>query len=437
MNVQDFLLPDLGEGLTEGTIVAWLVGVGDDVAIDQPVAEVETAKAVVELPCPFAGIVEALHVEAGDELEVGGRLMSVRMATASSPTDESAAAEDERPLVGYGAGGTTPLRNRSRSGGSPAAEPATATVDDPVAAPRCKPFVRKLAKELRVDLWAVSATGPNGAVTEADVRAAAAAAETESAPPEPTSAAPNGLTAVPTSSPVAASERDRRRSGLEGVRRRVADKMVQSRREIPHATTWVDFDATELLALRAELQAAFEDIKISPFAILLRACTAALERFPVLNCTFDGTTNEIVRHDAIHLGVATETDRGLLVPVIRDAGGRSIKGLARELNELAEKARSGSLGPAELAGGTFTVSNYGSFGADSGEAIINHPQVAILGVGRIAARPWAVGDEVRIRQTCQLSMSFDHRACDGGEPARFLRLMASYLESHTAPMAHL
>lgn len=461
MSVQDFLLPDLGEGLTEGTVVAWLVNPGDEVAVDQPVAEVETAKAIVELPCPFAGTVEALHVQAGDELEVGGRLMSVLVSAPSSPSDAASRSssagdargegsggadtaengQEDRPLVGYGVAGLGEPRRRGRAA-APASGGRTADPPAPVGPagqtrgegdarsepPRCKPHVRKLAKDLGVDLWKVAATGPNGTVTDADVRAAATAGERDPAPQA--HAAAGSSAAVPTGE---AS----RRSSLDGVRRRVADKLAQSRREIPHATTFVDCDVTDLMAVRAELQEAFGELKISPLAVILRACTAALERFPVLNSTFDAATNEIVHHDAIHLGIATETDRGLLVPVIRDAGGRSIKDLAVALGQLAERARSGTISPAELTGGTFTVSNYGWFGADSGEAIINHPQVAILGMGRIAARPWVVEDEVRVRQTCQLSMSFDHRACDGGEPARFLRLLASYLESRTALLGGL
>lgn len=426
--VRPFLLPDLGEGLTEGEIVRWLVAVGDTVEVDQPVAEVETAKAVVEVPSPFAGTVTELHAAEGEEVEVGKPLLSIDTeggpaGEPGEPPAEAEAAEmvpEPEPggpdsegedgasgsvLVGYGTGGGARARRR-RGNGQATARPG-ATGGRPLA----KPPVRKLAKDLGVDLAAVDPSGPDGIITREDVRAAAGDGEAPAAARRPARAA--------------AGER---RIPLRGVRKRIAERMATSRREIPDATTWVDADATALMALRDELNAAQGEVRVSPLAIVLRAAVAGLQRFPELNASLDTDASEIVLHGVVHLGVAAHTDRGLVVPVIRDAHERTTLELAAELVRLAEGARAGSLGPEELTGSTFTVSNYGSFGVDGGSAVINFPEAAILGVGRISERPWVHEGAVVPRRVMQLSIAFDHRIADGGEAAGFLRFVADCVE---------
>jgi pyruvate dehydrogenase E2 component (dihydrolipoamide acetyltransferase) len=212
------------------------------------------------------------------------------------------------------------------------------------------------------------------------------------------------------------------------VRRAIAEKMTRSRREIPEATTWVDCDATALLALREQLNARQSAVRVSPLAIVARAAVAGLREYPLLNARLDADAGEIVLSRTVHLGFAAQTDRGLVVPVIRDADRRSTLDLARELNRLAGAARAGTVTPAEMTGGTFTVSNYGSFGVDGGSAIINHPEAAILGLGRIVDRPWVVDGALAVRKVVQLSIAFDHRICDGGDAAGFLRFVADCIE---------
>jgi pyruvate dehydrogenase E2 component (dihydrolipoamide acetyltransferase) len=436
---KDFLLPDLGEGLTSGEIVSWLVAVGDVVEIDQPIVEVETAKAVVEVPSPFAGSVATLHGEVGQEVEVGKPLVTIDVGGGEpapargghEPGHVPAEAEvgDIVPstgdsddgasgsvLVGYGTGGGGRTRRRRAGAGASNARttPETGpgdgghrTTGQRTGKPLAKPPVRKLARDLGVDLADVPGSGPDGVVTRDDVEAFAA----------------TGAQA-PSARPTAAEER----IPVKGVRKAVAEKMTVSRREIPEATSWVDVDATPLMELRAQLNASQDEVKVSPLALILRACVAGLLRFPELNARLDTERGEIVLQRFVNLGVATQTDAGLMVPVVHGADGLSTLELAAELNRLAAAARDRKLGPAELTGSTFTVSNYGSFGVDGGNPVINHPEAAILGVGRIADRPWAHDGELAVRKVVQLSVAFDHRICDGGEAAGFLRFVADCIE---------
>ncbi|QBI19028.1 2-oxo acid dehydrogenase subunit E2 [Egibacter rhizosphaerae] len=466
MDAQTFNLPDLGEGLESGEIVRWLVDVGDTVAVDQPIAEVETAKAVVEVPIPYDGVVTALHAAIGAEVAVGDPLLSV----SAEGADASADGGDESSgsvLVGYGtaAEGTRRRRGGQAPGSAEVAAPpgpngATgAPPTDRRGRPLAKPPVRKLAKDLGVDLWAVQPTGPDGLITREDVHAAAGT----TVPSTPESAAP---AAEPTSSRTPAPAADEgeesargtaagaepaatgparddevERIPLSGVRKRIAERMSTSRREIPEATTWVSIDASDVIALRDGLRARHEDVKISPLVIVLRACVAALQRFPELNAHFDPSAadgaGEIVRYRPIHLGVAVQTERGLLVPVIHDADQRSTLEIARELERLAAGAREGRLEPRELTGSTFTVSNFGAFGMDGGNPVINHPEVGILGVGRIADRPWVADGELAVRPVLELSIAFDHRVVDGGEGAGFLRELAELLSDRSALLGAL
>jgi pyruvate dehydrogenase E2 component (dihydrolipoamide acetyltransferase) len=270
------------------------------------------------------------------------------------------------------------------------------------------PLVRRIAKEHGVDLRSLAGSGPDGLILRADVERAVTAQA-----PAPVS--------------VSAAVPDGSRIPLRGVRGAVADKLSRSRREIPDATCWVDADATELLAARAAMNAGAA-AKVSLLALLARICTAALARFPELNSTVDVERNEIVRLPAVHLGFAAQTQRGLVVPVVRDAQARTVEGLSEEIGRLTEAARTGSLSPAELTGGTFTLNNYGVFGVDGSTPIINHPEAAMLGVGRIAAKPWVVQGELVVRQVVQLSLTFDHRVCDGGAAGGFLRFVADCVE---------
>ncbi|MDX3690388.1 dihydrolipoamide acetyltransferase family protein [Streptomyces europaeiscabiei] len=433
--VLEFKLPDLGEGLTEAEIVRWLVQVGDVVAIDQPVVEVETAKAMVEVPCPYGGVVTARFGEEGTELPVGAPLLTVAVgAPASGVTADEGSGN---VLVGYGTGAPPARRRRVRPGepirpeapASPAVRLTTAETpaaperpDGPV--PVISPLVRRLARENGLDLRKLNGTGPEGLILRSDVEHALRAA---TAPVQ----APQAVTVQPVAAPVAqpapAGAPSATRVPLRGVRGAVADKLSRSRREIPDATCWVDADATELMNARTALNASGGP-KISVLALLARICTAALARFPELNSTVDMEAREIVRLDQVHLGFAAQTERGLVVPVVRDAHTRNAESLGAEFARLTEAARTGTLTPGQLTGGTFTLNNYGVFGVDGSTPIINHPEAAMLGVGRIVARPWVHEGELAVRQVVQLSLTFDHRVCDGGTAGGFLRFVADCVE---------
>ncbi|MFF5701743.1 dihydrolipoamide acetyltransferase family protein [Streptomyces sp. NPDC012794] len=431
--VFEFKLPDLGEGLTEAEIVRWLVAVGDVVAIDQPVVEVETAKAMVEVPCPYGGVVTARFGEEGEELPVGAPLITVAVgaepasagAASAAEADAEGSANAPRPLIGYGSDHSRPARRRR-------VRPVTAAVSAPVAAPApvaaapveaaapvvsagpvpvISPLVRKLARDNGVDLRSLRGSGPEGLILRADVEAALRA-------PEPVAA----VAAAPVSAPAG------ERIPLKGLRGAVAEKLSRSRREIPEATCWVDADATELMAARAAMNAV-DGPRISVLALLARICTAGLARYPELNSTVDLAANEIVRLPAVHLGFAAQTERGLMVPVVRDAHTRSPESLSAEFARLTELARAGKLAPSDLTGGTFTLNNYGVFGVDGSTPIINHPEAAMLGVGRIIPKPWVHRGELAVRQVVQLSLTFDHRVCDGGTAGGFLRYVADCVEN--------
>ncbi|MFI8422075.1 dihydrolipoamide acetyltransferase family protein [Streptomyces sp. NPDC085479] len=487
--VLEFKLPDLGEGLTEAEIVRWLVNVGDVVAIDQPVVEVETAKAMVEVPCPYGGVVTARFGEEGTELPVGAPLLTVAVGasadggtpaapapgaepTPAGPSASSASSADSavsseysgNVLVGYGTAGPAARRRRIRpqspavanptpnatagpaptatapavKAGTPApvaAAPApVAAAPAPVAAavavaapggplPVISPLVRKLARDRGLDLREVRGSGPEGLILRADVERALTARETPVAAPVGAAVAMPVGTAAPAVSAAPAGER----IPLRGLRGAVADKLSRSRTEIPDATCWVDADATELMAARAAMNAAGGP-KISLLALLARICAHALARFPELNSTVDTAAREIVRLPQVHLGFAAQTPRGLVVPVVRDAGTRTAESLTEEFARLTESARQGTLTPADLTGGTFTLNNYGVFGVDGSTPIVNHPEAAMLGVGRIIPKPWVHQGELAVRQVVQLSLTFDHRVCDGGTAGGFLRYVADCVE---------
>jgi len=417
-----FLLPDLGEGLTEAEIVTWHVQTGDTVTVDQPIVEVETAKAVVEVPVPFAGRVTALYGQPGDVVAVGEPLLSVDTA------------ESGNVLVGYGTSTGHRRRHRAtRSPGDSSVPPRNGRL--PVASP----LIRQLARSAGLDLATIRGSGRGGLITRQDVDAAinARQAGPTAAPAvaEPAPAVPELAPAVPQPAPAVPSADGVIRIPIRGLRKSVADKLSRSRREIPEATVWVDVDATEMLRLRAALNADESAPKISLLALLSRFTILALRRHPELNARIEG--DEIVMGPSVHLGFAAQTDRGLLVPVVRDAQAHTLEQLAVAVAERTRRARDGTLGPAELTGGTFTVNNYGVFGVDGSAAIINHPEAAILGIGRIIQRPWVVDGQVVPREMTELTLAFDHRVCDGGTAGGFLRFIADCVESPANALRHL
>jgi 2-oxoisovalerate dehydrogenase E2 component (dihydrolipoyl transacylase) len=451
-HVLEFKLPDLGEGLTEAQIVRWLVQVGDVVAVDQPVVEVETAKALVDVPCPYGGVVTARFGEEGTELPVGAPLLTVAVGAPASDGPAAGPAEGSgNVLVGYGTTEAPARRRRVRptqpAPAGPEAPPtASVTAPAPVTAPVpvtapdgpvpvISPLVRRLARENGLDLRELTGSGPDGLILRADVenalRSAPAPHPTPAPAPHPTPAGAQSTAQAaaltPAAAPATSALTGGRRIPLKGVRGAAADKLSRSRREIPDATCWVDADATELLRARAAMNAAGGP-KISLLALLARICTAALARFPELNATVDQDAREIVQFDHVHLGFAAQTERGLVVPVVRDAHARDAEGLTAEFARLTEVARAGRLTPADLTGGTFTLNNYGVFGVDGSTPIINHPEAAMLGVGRITAKPWVHEGELAVRQVVQLSLTFDHRVCDGGTAGGFLRHVADCVE---------
>ncbi|MDN4615994.1 dihydrolipoamide acetyltransferase family protein [Leifsonia sp. F6_8S_P_1B] len=437
MSLRVFTLPDLGEGLTDAELVRWLVEPGQQVAVDQPIAEVETAKSVVEVPSPFAGVVATLHGAEGETIMVGAPLIEVDEVEAQEREKEAAEPESAAPapasasgqvLVGYG---TTSHTGRRRPrvatmiGGrvvAPAPAPAPAA---PRIVPVVSPVVRALARDHGIDLTTLRPTGPDGIVTRHDVEAAFGSATTPSSPSTTTASSPaadprTGL-AVAATTP------------FSRFRRTVAEAMTRSRAEIPEATVWVDADATELWAARRHL--VLDDRTPSFLSFVSRFALAALARRPELagRVTPDGLGLETF--DGVNLGVAVDTPRGLVVPVVRRADRMTVRQLDAEIVRLGDAARAGELPPADLAGSTFTINNYGSLGVDGSAAIINHPEVAILGVGRVLERPWVVDGAVVPRRIVQLSLVFDHRVTDGGVAAGFLREVADAIESPLAVLA--
>ncbi|MGW5110324.1 dihydrolipoamide acetyltransferase family protein [Nocardia sp. NPDC004123] len=447
MNDQVFLLPDLGEGLTEADILEWRVTVGDTVRIDQIIAEVETAKAAVEVPVPFEGTVIELHGAAGDTLKVGTPLVTIRGTNAdtagpalAAPAGHEQYREEERAgsgnvLIGYGTGFDAPRRRRRvpithRSPATPEVHErpnvmGSTGIQVPPSAPRViSPLVRNLALRKGIDLSTLTGTGPGGIIVRADVESHA---DVES-PPAP-------VPGAPVSGPARFHPE---RIPLKGLRKTVADKLSTSRREIPDATTWVDVDATELLRARAAINHGLPPgDQVSLLALLARLTIAALSKYPELNASVDTAHGEIIRHGQVNLGVAAQTPRGLIVPVIDHADTMTTVELARALRDTVETAREGKLPPARLTGGTFTLNNYGVFGVDGSTPIINHPEAAILGIGRIIDRPWVVDGVLTVRKLTQVSLSFDHRVCDGGAAGGFLRLFADYLENPVAALGRL
>ena len=417
MSVQTFRLPDPGEGLTEAEILSWQVAVGDVVQVNQMLVEVETAKAAVELPSPFAGRVAELLVQPGESVAVGTPI--IRIDTAASPGPGTGTGTgtgdgggggakigetlpDGRiaTLVGYVAAGSGATRRPRRSVDDQA--PPLPVPERVAEAPKAAPPVRKLAKELGVDLAALTPARADGVISRSEVKAAG----------QPTVASPRER---------ASGDRERR-IAVKGVRKLMAEAMVASKFTAPHVTEFLTIDVTALMDLRERCKGRpeFAGLKLTPLAFAARAVCLAARRTPEINSTWAGDTGEIVVKDYVHLGIAAATPRGLVVPVLRDADRMDLAGLARGLSELTETARAGHSLPADLTGSTFTITNVGVFGIDTGTPIINPGESAILALGAIKPAPWVVDGALAVRQVCQLALSFDHRVIDGAQGSTFL-----------------
>ncbi|BEL02613.1 dihydrolipoamide acetyltransferase family protein [Actinoplanes sichuanensis] len=421
-DTRTFVLPDLGEGLTEAEIVRWLVTEGDIIVVDQPIVEVETAKAMVEVPSPHAGRVATRHAAEGTTLDVGAPLITV-----APPAETSLAAETYREeeragsgnvLIGYG---TTPgpaasaRHRRPRNPRPSAPEPPSR----PAAPKVASPLVRRLARENGVDLSALRGTGPDGVITRQDVESASTTTPRTVEAPMVTPTAGNG----------------ERRVALNGFRKQVAAVLSRSRAEIPEATVWVDVDATALWELRERGRG--KPGAPGLLAYIARFTVAALREYPVFNARLDTERQEIVELDRIHLGIAVQSPRGLVVPAVTGAETMTATSLDAAIRDVTARALRGESTPAELSAGTFTLNNYGAFRVDGSAAIINHPQVAMLGLGRIIDRPWVIDGALAVRKIAQLSFVFDHRVCDGGAAAGFLRAVADAMEDPSSALARL
>jgi pyruvate dehydrogenase E2 component (dihydrolipoamide acetyltransferase) len=440
--VNTFLLPDLGEGLTEAEIVRWLVKVGDVVAVDTPIAEVETAKSIVELPSPYAGVIEELHGDPGTTIPVGKPLITVGDPAAAAYREEEQAGSGN-VLVGYGTTETATPGRRRRPRGTPRVSGLSGTngasgatrVPERVVPLVVSPVVRRLARDAGVDLKTIDGSGEGGLIVRRDVEQVIASRfepdRCDEDRLEPKRVEPKAEAVVSRT-----GLHELRRTPMSGFRKAVVATLTRSRAEIPEATTWVDVDATALVELRESLRSA-TDQGPGLLALMARFTVAGLLKYPELNGYVDTEREELVQYDGVNLGLAAQTDRGLVVPAVGNAHTLTARGLDAEIRRLTTSARDGRLTQQELTSGTFTLNNYGSFGVDGSAAIINHPQVAILGVGRIIDRPWVVDGELAVRKLTQLSLVFDHRVCDGGTAAAFLRFVADAFENPASAFADL
>src|SRR3954462_4426939 len=443
---KDFKLPDLGEGLTEGEILKWFVSPGDEVKLNQPIVEVETAKAAVEIPSPYAGVVTALHHGEGDTVDVGSPIITFDVDPGGAATDDGvaapaqtkvAAAADMVPQLPHEpglAGGPAPKANTEEKievlvGSGPKSgkltrrarksDVAPAPISTAPAAPArpavdeihvlAKPPVRKLARDLGVDLTGLTGSGPGGTVTRADVEAAV-----------------NGSPTRPV--PAADGSRERR-IPIKRVVKMMAGAMVESAFTAPHVTIFTTVDVTPMMELVERLRATkdFADVRVTPLLVVAKALMVAVKRNPLLNSRWDEAVQEIVVKDYVNLGIAAATPRGLIVPNIKNADGLSLPDLAGELTELVNTARDGKTAPADMQGGSITITNVGVFGMDNGTPIINPGEAAILCFGAVRDMPWVHNGEIAVRKVTQLSLSFDHRIVDGQTGSQFLADVAALL----------
>ena len=471
-DLKEFKLPDVGEGLTEADIVRWHVKPGDTVTVNQIIVEIETAKAVVELPSPYAGTVARLLVPEGQTADVGTPIIAVDTSPDGSglagavppeaveqraisndedlvpapPIDGASEpgmigspapkAERQAVLVGYGvklgsttrrARKTTP--NQTGNGARPAAAARPAaespgsvspTADWPAGgAALAKPPVRKMARDLGIDLAGLAGTGPNGSITRDDVQQAAALTEAE-----PVSGI--GLGVV---SPARTTGAREERVAIRGVRKHTAAAVTSSAFTAPHVTEFLQIDITETMTATARLRALpeFADLRVSPLLLVARALIIAAARHPMINASWDEAAQEIVVKHYVNLGIAAATDRGLVVPNVKDAHALTLPELARALAQLAETARAGKASPADLSGGTISITNVGIFGVDSGTPILPGGEAAILAFGQVKDAPWVVDGALAVRKVCTLALSFDHRLVDGDLGSAVLRDVGAML----------
>ncbi len=463
--VMEFRLPDLGEGLADAELVSWSVAVGDTVALNQTIAEVETAKAQVALPSPYAGRVLELLAEPGDTVPVGAPLIRISVAAraaAAPAAGPEAGSEPSAPdgrqsvLVGYGPDSEPVSRRAARAAAKAADAPTVSTrramgsdgpeglgSSAPAGRAAATPAARKLAREIGIDLRAVRGTGPHGAVTVEDLHgmrpeALGAGHITIHTPPPPATLSalptPHPAPEVPPMHPAAGgravpAERETR-TPISGIRKRTAAAMVASAQHIPQASAFVTTDFTASMELLEHLRAtpSFTGLTLTPLALVARAALAALIEFPEINAVWDEPNQEIVTKHYVNLGIAVATERGLLVPNLKEAQGFTLRDLCLEIAGVAGKARGGTATPADLTGGTFTITNVGVFGVDTGVPLVNPGEAAILCLGSIRKRPWVHRDELAVRWVTSLGLSFDHRMIDGEQGSRFLACIGALLE---------
>ncbi|MFZ4266966.1 dihydrolipoamide acetyltransferase family protein [Streptomyces arboris] len=459
---REFKMPDVGEGLTEAEILKWFVQPGDTVTDGQVVCEVETAKAAVELPIPFDGVVHELRFSEGTTVDVGQVIITVDVAPGSedeapvpAPVQEPVEAAAPAPapaaeepkgrtpvLVGYGVAESSTKRRPRKGGAAPEAAAVAAAVQaelnghgaaapvveaPPAGRPLAKPPVRKLAKDLGIDLATVVPTGKDGIITREDVHAAAAPAEAAAPAPVP---AAEPVTAEPSAAPAPSTSARETRIPVKGVRKAIAQAMVGSAFTAPHVTEFVTVDVTRTMKLVAELKEDKEmaGVRVNPLLIIAKALLVAIKRNPEVNAAWDEANQEIVQKHYVNLGIAAATPRGLIVPNIKDAHDKTLPQLAAALGELVSTARDGKTSPAAMAGGTVTITNVGVFGVDTGTPILNPGESAILAVGAIKLQPWVHKGKVKPRQVTTLALSFDHRLVDGELGSKVLADVGAILE---------
>jgi 2-oxoisovalerate dehydrogenase E2 component (dihydrolipoyl transacylase) len=423
-----FALPDLGEGLAEAELVAWHVAVGDEVALNQVLAEVETEKAVVELPSPFVGTVAELLAAAGETVRVGASLIAIDTATdGTAPAEAGTGTEVEEKvpmLVGYGPADAPPSRRRRHGGGHRehvAAAPAVPATPSVPTRPLAAPPVRFMARQNGVDLTDVTGNGPGGIITREDLAAHLAAPLAGSTSTSPTPDPSSRETRAP----------------VRGVQKHMAEAMTRSVATAPQASVFLTIDATRTVDLVERLREnrRFEGLRVTPLAVVARAVVLALREHPSLNSSWDEATDEVVTKRYVHLGVAVAGPRGLVVPNIKDAQNLNLRELTAALGELTATARADRCTPADLREGTITLTNVGVFGVDAGVPILNPGEAAILAIGALQQRPWARDGELALRHVVTLSLAFDHRLVDGQAASLFLRDVGELLTDPTNILA--
>lgn len=415
----EFKLPDVGEGIHEAEILRWLVAEGEAVSEDQPIVEVQTDKAVVELPAPATGTIKQRRVAEGEVVRVGTVIVVIE--TDAAPGAGRAAAAAPTPAAATAPAATAPA----------AAAPARGKGRRALATPA----TRRLARELGVDLQQVPGSGEGGRVTDDDVRRFAAGAT-----PPPAAAPPAAALAAGAPAPAAPGQfvtRGAERIPLRGIRKVIAANMVRAKSTAPHVANVDEADMSALIALRDELRAQFSEVKITYLPLIIKAVVAALKQFPTINASLDDAAQEIIIHKDYHIGMAAATEAGLMVPVVRHADQKSVLAIAQETQDLAQRARNRRLAPQELSGSTFTITNVGSIGSLFTTPVINHPEVAILGVHGIQERPVVRDGQIVIRPMVYLTLSFDHRVNDGDVAARFTRTVIRYLENPNLLLAEM